>query len=104
VKSCEACRTQFGRRHKEGVQTFARRRFCSHACAETRNRKQLWHRVEDVELLLQAGESPQRICERLEAPPSALFKLLYRYGHSDLARAFNAAQRAQYPRRTRSAA
>lgn len=47
-------------------------------------------RIEDTEFLLRVGESPERICERLDVRPDSLARLLRLHDCPDLARSFDA--------------
>lgn len=49
--------------------------------------------IEDIEWLLDGGESPDFICMRLGRRPLSLHRQLYKWGRSDLARHFDAIQR-----------
>lgn len=50
--------------------------------------------IEDVEFMLEAGESPAMIAARLHTTPAALEQRMRRNGHPDLARPFEAEARA----------
>lgn len=52
-------------------------------------------RWEDIELLLSAGETPERVCERLGVSAGALGRQGYRHGNQRIGRIFEALERRQ---------
>lgn len=65
---------------------------CSDACLTELHRRNSNHRadlVEDVEWMLDGGDTPTQILTRLATTPTAIARRLYRAGRPDLARLFN---------------
>ena len=82
---------------KKRPRDWHKRRFCSVACANRAPRRPTWHsgprsdtdgRLEEVQMLIGAGESYARIPGRLGVKPQSLSRWLRNNGHLDLARRF----------------
>jgi hypothetical protein len=58
--------------------------------------------VEDIRLMISAGESTERVAARMGRSPGALAHVLYRGGARELAPAFAAAARRAHREKTRS--
>jgi hypothetical protein len=93
---CRHCGEQLVRKRNERPSRFAERQFCGQACSAAFGHARLRTegRLEDLLMLLEAGESAYHIPARLGTTPGALSLWLRRNRHPQLATLFENVTRA----------
>lgn len=93
VLTCPVCEQPMPARNAHGDP----RRYCGHDCATRAVTEARAALVEDIEWLLDAGESPTAILTRIDTTAGALSRRLHRTGRHDLAAHFTRLRNRAHP-------